>query len=135
MKFKSIKMTSSLANLFTVLAMIITGLGLFGLVAFTAEQRTKEIGIRKVMGASVMNIISLIARDFSQLVIIAYLVSAPITWWLVKTYLKKYPIHTDIHFWVFLVTGVFVLGFTLAIFMAQTWHAARMNPINSIRNE
>src|SRR5690606_29073422 len=81
-KFKTIDMTSSLANLFASLAIVITGLGLFGLAAFTAEQRTKEIGIRKVLGASVPGLVGLISKDFSKLVILAFLVSAPLSWWL-----------------------------------------------------
>lgn len=95
-KFSTISMTSSLASLFATLTILITGLGLFGLAAYTAEQRSKEIGIRKVMGASVVNIISLISKDFSLLVIIAFAVSAPIAWWLLNMYLDRYPIRIDI---------------------------------------
>jgi hypothetical protein len=134
-KFKSINMTSSLTNLFATLAIMITGLGLFGLAAYTAEQRKKEIGIRKVMGASAFKIISLVTQNFSRLVIIAYLISAPISWWLLKIYLKQYPIHTDIQLWVFIVTGAFILGFALVVVLAQTVRAAYDNPVNSLRNE
>jgi ABC-type antimicrobial peptide transport system permease subunit len=134
-KFKSINMTSSLTNLFATLAIMITGLGLFGLAAYTAEQRKKEIGIRKVMGASAFKIISLVTKNFSRLVIIAYLISAPISWWLLKIYLKQYPIHTDIQLWVFIVTGAFILGFALSVVLAQTVRAAYDNPVNSLRNE
>ena len=134
-KFKSINMTSSLSNIFATLAIIITGLGLFGLAAYTAEQRTKEIGIRKVMGASVMNIVQLMTSDFSRLVIIAYVISAPISWWLLRWYLERYPVHTKIHFWIFVVTGVFALGFALIIVTSQTIKAAHANPVNSLRNE
>jgi ABC-type antimicrobial peptide transport system permease subunit len=134
-KFKSINMTSSLSNIFATLAIVITGLGLFGLAAYTAEQRTKEIGIRKVMGASVISIVSLMTRDFSKLVIIAYILSAPLSWWLLKWYLERYPIHTEIHFWIFVVTGVFALGFALIIVTSQTIRAAHANPVNSLRNE
>jgi ABC-type antimicrobial peptide transport system permease subunit len=135
-KFKIINITSSLANIFATLAIVITGLGLFGLAAFTAERRTKEIGIRKVMGASIVNIVSLMTRDFSKLVIIAYIISAPVSWWLLKMYLEhRYPIHTKIHPWIFIVTGVFVLSFALLIVMTQTLRAARANPVNSLKNE
>jgi len=133
-KFKIINITSSLANIFATLAIVITGLGLFGLAAFTAERRTKEIGIRKVMGASVMNIVSLMTRDFSVLVIIAYIISAPASWWLLKMYLEhRYPIHTEIPPWIFIVTGVFSLTFAMFIVMTQTIRAARSNPVNSLR--
>jgi hypothetical protein len=134
-KFKSINMTSRLSNIFATLAIIITGLGLFGLAAYTAEQRTKEIGIRKVMGASVMNIVRLMTTDFSRLVIISYLISAPISWWLLTWYLERYPVHTKIHLWIFVVTGLFALGFTLIIVISQTIKAAQANPVNSLRNE
>jgi len=134
-KFKSINMTGSLSNIFATLAILITGLGLFGLAAFTAEQRTKEIGIRKVMGASVMNIVTLMTSDFSRLVIVAYVISAPISWWLLKGYLERYPIHTEIHLWIFVVTGVFALTFSLIIVTSQTLKAAHTNPVNSLRNE
>jgi len=134
-KFKSINMTSSLSNIFATLAILITGLGLFGLAAFTAEQRTKEIGIRKVMGASVLSIVTLMTRDFSKLVIIAYIISAPLSWWLLKWYLERYPIHTQIHYWVFLVTGIFALVFALIIVTSQTLKAAHANPVNALRNE
>lgn len=134
-KFKSINLTSSLSNLFATLAILITGLGLLGLAAYTAERRTKEIGIRKVMGASVMNIVNLVTRDFSRLVLVAYLISAPVSWWLMNKYLERYPIHTKIHLWVFFLTGIFALLFTQIIVMTQTIRAAQDNPVNSLRDE
>jgi putative ABC transport system permease protein len=134
-KFKTINLTSSLSNLFATLAIVITGLGLLGLAAFTAEQRTKEIGIRKVMGASVLNIVDLMTRDFSRLVVIAYIISAPISWWLLKQYLERYPIHTKIHLWVFFVAGIFALLFAGVIVITQSLRAARANPVNSLRDE
>ncbi len=134
-KFKSINMTSNLSNIFATLAIVITGLGIFGLAAYTAEQRTKEIGIRKVMGASVFNIVRLMTSDFSRLVIISYIISAPISWWLLNLYLERYPIHTKISFWIFLGTGVFALTFAILIVTSQTLKAAHANPVNSLRSE
>jgi putative ABC transport system permease protein len=134
-KFNTINLTSRLSNIFAFLAIVITGLGLLGLAAFTAEQRTKEIGIRKVMGASVLNIVNLMTRDFSRLVMIAYVISAPISWWLLNQYLERYPIHTKIQFWVFLVTGLFALLFAQVIVVTQTIRAAHANPVNSLRDE
>jgi len=134
-KFSTISMTSSLASLFATLTILITGLGLFGLAAYTAEQRSKEIGIRKVMGASVVNIISLISKDFSLLVIIAFAVSAPIAWWLLNMYLDRYPIRIDIQLWVFPATGIIALLFALIIVTTQAMRAALANPVNSLRNE
>jgi len=134
-KFKNINLTSSLANLFASLAILITGLGLMGLAAFTAEQRSKEIGIRKVMGASVVNIITLMTRDFSRLVLVAFLISAPLSWWLLTSYLERYPIHIKIQLWVFLLTGIFAMLFAQIIIMTQTFRAAQENPVNSLRDE
>ncbi|MFC2125874.1 ABC transporter permease [Bacteroidota bacterium] len=134
-KFKTINLTSSLSNLFATLAIVITGLGLFGLAAYTAEQRTKEIGIRKVMGASAVSIVRLMTSDFSRLVIIAYVISAPVSWWLLKMYLDRYPIHTKIHYWIFITTGVFALLFSLLIVTSQSLRAANTNPVNSLRDE
>jgi putative ABC transport system permease protein len=134
-KFKTIDMTSSLANLFASLAIVITGLGLFGLAAFTAEQRTKEIGIRKVLGATVSGLVALISKDFSRLVIIAFLVSAPLSWWLLDWYLDRYQYRIDIPWWVFPLTGVVSIVFALLIVSTQALRAAHSNPVNSLRNE
>jgi len=90
-KFTTISMVQKLANLFSILAIIITGLGLFGLASYTAEQRTKEIGIRKVLGASVSNLIALMSKDFSLLVIMAFVFSAPVAWLLLNKYLVETP--------------------------------------------
>jgi len=134
-KFKSINLTNSLSNIFATLAIVITGLGLFGLAAYTAEQRTKEIGIRKVMGASVLNIVQLMTSDFTRLVIISYAISAPVSWWLLDNYLERYQIRTEIQFWIFLATGIFALAFALIIVTSQTIKAAQSNPVNSLRSE
>jgi hypothetical protein len=134
-KFKTIEMTSNLASIFAGLAIFITGLGLFGLAAFTAEQRTKEIGVRKVLGATVMNIIRLLSKDFSLLVIIAFIVTAPLSWWALNIYLDRYPVRIDIQWWVFPATGLLVLFFALAIVASQAFRAAQANPVNSLRDE
>ncbi len=134
-KFATIDMTSALANLFASLAIIITGLGLFGLAAFTAEQRTREIGIRKVLGASVSGLVGLISKDFSRLVILAFLISAPVSWWALDNYLDRYKYRIDIPWWVFPVTGLIALLFALVIVCTQALRAAHTNPARSLRNE
>lgn len=134
-KFTTINLTSKLASLFAILAVIITGLGLFGLAAFTAEQRTKEIGIRKVMGASVASLVNLISKDFSVLVVIAFVIWAPLSWWAMTQYLERYTIRTDISWWIFPVTGAIALVFALLIVSTQALRAAHSNPVNSLRNE
>ena len=134
-KFTTIDMTSQLANLFASLAIIITGLGLFGLAAFTAEQRTKEIGIRKVMGASVAGLVTLMSKDFSRLVIVSFVISSPIAWWMLDKFLERYPYRIQISWWVFPVTGLVALIFALIIVSTQALRAAHANPVNSLRNE
>lgn len=134
-KFTTINLTSSLASLFAVLAIVITGLGLFGLASFTAEQRTKEIGIRKVLGASVSSLVNLISWDFSILVIIAFVFCAPFSWWAMNSYLERYTIRTEIAWWIFPATGAIALIFALLIVSTQALRAAHSNPVNSLRNE
>jgi ABC-type antimicrobial peptide transport system permease subunit len=134
-KFTQINLTSKLASLFAILAIIITGLGLFGLAAFTAEQRTKEIGIRKVLGASVTSLVNLVSKDFSIIVIISFVIFAPLSWWLMNMYLERYAIRTSIAWWIFPLTGAIALIFALLIVSTQALKAANSNPVNSLRNE
>jgi len=134
-KFSTIKMTQKLASLFSLLAIFITGLGLFGLASFTAEQRIKEIGIRKVLGASISSLITLMSKDFSKLVIVAFVISAPITWYLMNQYLERYPIRVNIEWWIFPFTGIIALIFALTIVAHLARRAALANPVNSLRNE
>jgi len=134
-KFTTINLTSQLASLFATLTIIITGLGLFGLAAFTAEQRTKEIGIRKVLGATVPSLVRLISKDFSFLVIISFLISSPVAWWLLTKYLERYTIRTTIAWWVFPVTGLVALIFAIVIVSTQALRASHANPATSLRNE
>lgn len=134
-KFKNIDMTSSLAKIFAGLAIFITGLGLFGLAAFTAEQRTKEIGIRKVLGASVSGLVGMMSKDFSRLVIIAFVFTTPLAWWLLDRYLQQYKYRIDIPWWVFPATGAVALVFAIAIVSTQALRAANTNPVKALRNE
>lgn len=134
-KFTTINMTSRLASLFAFLAILITGLGLFGLAAFMAEQRTKEIGIRKVMGASVSSLVAMMSKDFSKLVLFAFVIASPIAWLLLNNFLQRYPIRITIPWWVFPLTGIVALVFAIMIVSTQAFRAARANPVNSLRNE
>ncbi len=134
-KFSSINLISRLASLFASLTIAITCLGLFGLAAFTAEQRTKEIGIRKVMGASVSSLVTLISKDFSKLVIIAFLISAPIAWWGLNDFLQRYPYRVGISWWVLAAAGAGALLLALVIVGTQALKVAMSNPSNSLRSE
>lgn len=134
-KFTTINLTSRLANLFAILTIVITGLGLFGLAAYTAEQRTKEIGIRKVMGASVQGLVGLMSADFTKLVMTAFIIAAPIGWYLLNQYLERYPIRTEITWWIFPLTGLIAVVFAIVIVSTQALKAALANPAKSLRNE
>lgn len=134
-KFTTISLTKKLASLFAILAFIITGLGLFGLASFTAEQRIKEIGIRKVLGATITSLISLMSKEFTRLVIVSFVLAAPLAWYLLNQYLDRYTIRIEIAWWIFPVVGVVVLIFALAIVSNQASRAAKANPVQSLRNE
>jgi putative ABC transport system permease protein len=134
-KFSTINMLSSLGSIFTFLAICITGLGLFGLAAFTAEQRTKEVGIRKVLGATVSNLVLLISREFTLLVVIAFVVAAPFAWWFSGMLLESYSYRINNPVWVLPTAGIISLLFALVIVSTQALKAATSNPVNSLRNE
>ena len=134
-KFATINLISRLAGIFAGLAIVITCLGLLGLAAFTAEQRTKEVGIRKVLGASVASIVVLISKDFSRLVLFAFLVSAPIGWWALSKFLERYPYRVEISWWILLSAGVIAFVLAILIVSTQALRAAISNPVNSLRSE
>jgi putative ABC transport system permease protein len=134
-KFAAINLISRLAGVFATLAIVITCLGLFGLAAFTAEQRTKEIGIRKVLGATVNSLVVLISKDFSKLVLIAFAVSAPVAWYTLTRFLERYPYRIEIAWWVLPSTGLGALVLALVIVSTQAVRAAVNNPVNSLRSE
>jgi putative ABC transport system permease protein len=134
-KFRTIKLIGNITNLFASLAIFITGLGLFGLAAFTAEQRTKEIGIRKVLGASVSGIILLVSKEFAWLVLIAFVVAAPGSWWLLSSFLERYDYRIEFPYWALAVAGITALVFALAIVCTQALRAAVANPSTSLRSE
>jgi len=134
-KFATINLISRLATIFASLAIIITCLGLFGLAAFTAEQRTKEVGIRKVMGASVSSLVLLISKDFSRLVIFGFLVSGPIAWWFLNNFLERYTYRISIMWWILPLAGATALVLALIIVSTQALKAATANPSQSLRSE
>jgi putative ABC transport system permease protein len=120
---------------FAVFAILIACLGLFGLVTYAAEQRTKEIGIRKVLGASVSNIVSLLSRDFTMLVGIAALIAFPVAWWAMYQWLDTFAYRTEISWWIFVVAGAVALAIALLTVSIQTIRAALANPVKSLRSE
>ena len=134
-KFGQEEHVGQLSGVFSVLAIFISCLGLFGLASFVAEQRTKEIGIRKVMGASVSNLWRMLSKDFVILVIISCFIAIPVAWYLMYHWLQKYAYRTEISWWVFLVTCIGALLITLLTVSHQALKAAWMNPVNSLRSE
>jgi putative ABC transport system permease protein len=134
-KFSGVSLIGTVAGLFAGLSILITCLGLFGLAAFTAEQRTKELGIRKVMGATVSSLVLLISKDFSRLVIFAFMVAAPLAWWVMSGFLERYPYRINFAWWLLPAAGMFTLILALVIVSTQALKAAMDNPVNSLRND
>ncbi|MBA4850860.1 ABC transporter permease [Emticicia sp. BO119] len=134
-KFAAEERIGKLASFFAALAIFISCLGLFGLASFVAEQRTKEIGIRKVLGATVTNLWTLLSRDFVLLVIISCLIAIPIAYYFLNDWLQKYEYRTGISWWIFAVSGGGALAVTLLTVSFQAIKAALMNPIKSLKSE
>jgi putative ABC transport system permease protein len=120
---------------FAVLTVFVACLGLFGLASFTTEQRTKEIGIRKVLGASVSNIILLLSKDFLKLVVIANIIAWPIAFYFVNSWLQNFAYRTSVNWLFFLLTGVLSLIIALFTVSIQSANSARANPVESLRYE
>jgi putative ABC transport system permease protein len=135
LKFSAEEKIGKLASVFATLAILISCLGLFGLASFVAEQRTKEIGIRKVLGASVGTVWKMLSRDFVVLVVISCLIALPLSYYMLSEWLKKYEYRTEVSWWVFAVTGIGALLITLATVSFQAIKAALMNPVTSLRSE
>ena len=127
--------TGKLALVFTVMAIFISCLGLLGLASFTAERRTKEFGVRKVLGASVANLIMLLCKDFTKLVLIAIVLSFPIAYYLGLAFLEQYVFHTQLNVWAFVITGVLILVLSLVIVTFQSARATLRKPASSLRTE
>ncbi|MGM9506684.1 ABC transporter permease [Larkinella sp. GY13] len=123
------------AQVFSLIAILIGCLGLYGLVSFMAESKTKEIGVRKVLGASVGQILWLFGREFGRLVLLGFAVAAPLGWWLMSTWLQDYTYRIQMEWWVFGATGLLASLITLATVSVQSAKAALMNPVTSLRSE
>jgi predicted permease len=133
--FKSETLIGKLSRIFALLAIVITCLGLFGLAAYTAERRTKEIGVRKVLGASVTGIAGLLSKEFLKLVIISSLISFPLAWWFMHNWLQNYAYRTQISWWVFIMAAALALLIALFTISFQAIKAALANPVKSLRTE
>ena len=127
--------TGQVFGWFAALAIFISCLGLFGLATFTAQQRQKEIGVRKVLGASVLSVVSLLSKDFLKLVLIAILLASPLAWYAMHRWLGDFAYKIDTEWWIFGLAGLLAVGIALLTVSYQSIKAASMNPVKSIRNE
>ena len=134
-KFMNEKLISEVSLLFAALAIFICSIGLAGLAAFTIEKRIREIGIRKVLGATVQQLLLLISKEFLRLVAIAFAIAIPLSWWIMHNWLQKYQYRVRISIWMFGIVGALILLLTLAIVSINTLSAAMRNPVKSLRAE
>ncbi len=134
-KFDDEKRTGTLAGLFAALTVFISCLGLFGLATYMAENRVKEIGVRKVLGASVAGLATLLSKDFLKLVLVSFLLAAPVAWYAMHRWLQEYSYRVDIHWWVFALAAVLSVGIAVITVSYQAIRAALSNPARSLRSE
>lgn len=134
-KFASEERIGTLSGIFTALAILISCLGLFGLTSFVAEQRTKEIGVRKVLGASTFNVWNMLSKDFLKLVIISCFIAIPISYYIMNGWLQDYPYRVILEWWIFVLAVVGALAITLLTVSFQAIKAANANPVSSLRTE
>lgn len=134
-KFQNEKVLGMLSNIFGGLAIIISCLGLFGLAAYAAEQRTKEIGVRKVLGASVANLAGLLSKDFLKLVMFAIVIAIPVSVWLLHMWLQKYEYHIPLSWWIMALASIITIAIAIITVSFQAIKAALANPVKSLRSE
>jgi len=134
-QYKTDQRTGTLFNVFAGIAIFISCLGLFGLATYTAQVKTKEIGIRKVLGASISGIVKLLSKDFFKLIIVAIIIATPIAWWAINKWLEGFAYRINISWWVFAVAGILSLLIALITISFQAVKAALANPVESLRAE
>ena len=134
-RYEKDKLTMSLFNDFTILAIFVSCLGLYGLVALIAVQRTKEIGIRKVLGATLSQLLSLLAKDFMKLVLWALVIALPISGYFMNKWLASYAYHIPLTWWMFLIPVLFIMMIALMVISREIVRAALANPVKSLRTE
>ncbi len=128
-------MVGKLSTCFTVMAIFISCLGLFGLASFTTARRAKEIGVRKVLGASVGALVVMLCRDFTRLILFAIVLGCPLAYYLMLQFLKQYSFHTELTAWVFVWTAIIMLVIALLTVSYQSARAALGNPVDALRSE
>ncbi|MFT3934367.1 MAG: ABC transporter permease [Chitinophagaceae bacterium] len=133
--YKQDQQTSYMVLIFAAIAILVSAMGLFGLAAFAAEQRTKEIGIRKILGASIAGITALLSKDFIKLVGIAIVIASPVAWWAMNKWMQNFAYHISISWWMFVAAGALALLIALFTISFQSVKAAMANPVKSLRTE
>ena len=133
--YREDKLRQSIFMIVALLTIIIACLGLFGLATYSAEQRIKEIGIRKVLGASVVSIVSMLSKDFLKLVLMAALLAFPIAWWAMNNWLQDFAYHINISWWIFVLAGGVAVSIAVLTISFQAIKAAIRNPVKSLRSE
>jgi putative ABC transport system permease protein len=133
--YRSERQLSTVMNLFAGIATVLTCLGLLGLSAYVVQQRTKEIGVRKVLGASVASIVTLLSKDFLKLVLAATVIATPIAWYAASRWLQDFIYKIDMEWWMFAGAGLLAIGIALLTVSYQSIRAALMNPVKSLRSE
>jgi putative ABC transport system permease protein len=133
--YRTEQRTGTIFIAFTSLAIIIACLGLFGLAAYAAEQRTKEIGIRKVLGASMSTIVQMLSKDFITLVVIAIIIASPLAWWAMNKWLQDFAYRIHIQWWILAVAGSGAILIAFVTISFQSIKAALTNPVKSLRSE
>jgi putative ABC transport system permease protein len=133
--YRNEQRVGKIAITFAVLAILIACLGLFGLVTYAAERRIKEIGIRKVLGATISNIITMLSKDFLLLVVIAAIISFPVAWWVMHKWLQDFAYRINISWWVFIIAGLVAAAIAFITVSFQAVRAAMANPVKNLRTE
>ena len=127
--------TGTISLIFSILAILIASLGLFGLVTYAAEQRIKEIGIRKVLGAAIPDIVGLLSKDFVKLIIISLCIASPVAWWMMNRWLQDFAYRVTISWWIFVISAILAILIALLTISFQTIKAAIANPVKNLRTE
>ena len=126
---------SQMFQLFSVVFLVIGCLGLFGLISFVVNRKGKEVAIRKVLGASINNIIVLFSREYVQLIIVSFVIATPVAYYVVNNWLSNFANHIDLHWWLFVLPGALVLAIALLVVSAKSLRVARSNPVDSLKYE
>ncbi|MCB0433676.1 MAG: ABC transporter permease, partial [Mangrovimonas sp.] len=133
--YRAEQQVGKIAFTFSLLAILIACLGLFGLASYMAEQRTKELGVRKVLGASAGNLVKLLSKDFVKLVGVAFLIAVPLSWYAMHSWLEDFAYRTSLSWWIFIVAGLLAMIIAVATISFQAIKAALTNPVKSLRTE